>query len=196
MRKRRILALSLLACLLPLTSGIFLLYRYAETAAGEEVVRRAIRSRSYNTIKHAVASARVYTILSTVGLPAASADELAFQFGYFNEWAEANLPRGRPRDSAEETYKDLYTNLAGAAVARRLGEIGHASARSEVRVIGWMMSCGEIPGSADDGRVPRFPAGSTLGMAIEQFERDKPRLQETLTTFLATHEQEVLEQAQ
>jgi hypothetical protein len=159
-------------------------YKYAEYAAKAEIARRNLPRKNYNSVKHAFAASRMYSLARHLWLDDTGARWITTEFGYANEWAERYAPRFRAPDSTEEVYKDLSSNLTGIVVGNWLYDRSGSSADRELRILGWLSQMGAFAAAADDRRIPRFSAQQDPGTAIGRFQRDAIDLSTSLMQLL------------
>lgn len=90
-----------------------------EQYAFEEATRRHLPKDARNSIKHAYAAGQLYRLLQGSGLPPENTLTLVLFLGEVNEVAEQIVKFSPKEDSAQEIFKDMHNNLAGALAAQK-----------------------------------------------------------------------------
>lgn len=159
------------------------MHGFSRVASWEIRQRPELRAAHHNAIKHAYASAEIYSLLRPLfGADAAAATVVAL--GEWNERAERVVKR--TTDWSPEVYKDLRNNLAGIAAAEWLyNEAGFTSPLTRLRLIGVLAGGGVLALTDRDPRLPDLPLAPDTGSALARMQGDEAELARRLAEEVA-----------
>jgi hypothetical protein len=157
-------------------------------AASYEIRRSGLSPDDHNAIKHAYASAEIYSAMRPV-LGHGAAAGATLWFGEANERVERYV-KHQP-DYSQESYKDMRNNLAGVVAANWLYErVGWTWPDTRLKLVGLLARDGIVVPESTDARLAHIPNVFSAELAIRLMRNDTPGLTEQFMAAFASREEQ------
>jgi hypothetical protein len=137
----------------------------------------ALEAGYANTLKHAEASATLYSTLRLVGIGAQASEQIVVRLGIINEYAEMYVKLGR-KDTTLEMMRDLHSNMVGIAVAKWRDDVVAPDRGSRSEQLVALAKAGVLLRSQDGTGLPsdemqRAKQSADLDWALHWFNQNK-----------------------
>jgi hypothetical protein len=157
-------------------------YGWFELQSRVTANRGALDAGYANALKHAGASATLYSMLRFFGVRDHPSERIVVGVGIVNEYVEIYLKRGR-KDTTLEMMRDLHGNMVGISVARWRESAAALDDRNPSEQLIALARAGVLLRSQDDIPLPpeemgRAKQSADLDWAISWFSSNKATIED------------------